>query len=591
MKKLLLFITLFYLFQTNAQQNLVLNPSFEDVSGNLNCSFYGGQTIPITNWSSGSQGTTDAYSTSVAISCQMHPLNPQTANQAPRTGNNYMAFTNGLALTSNYREYIRGRLSQPLVVGTMYNIEFYVCLTSYANAGMNNIGLVFINNSVPIYPIITPIPLQPHVNYSGSPIMDRDNWTLLSFQYTATTPNLDSFLIGNFFDSPDTDFQIIGSGSYAEAYYLVDDVSITEAVLVFEIEELICQGDNLVLPQTSIDGISGTWSPAPNNQETTNYTFTPNNPIYPTYEITVVVKPIITPEFDEIGPFCDVFADITALPLVSNNGIEGTWSPVFNPNQTTTYTFVPADTKCVETITKTIIIDKTPTFNSVEPFCEIDLNFSLPTVSTNGISGTWSPEFDSYNSQTYTFTRDSGDCIQQVTLDVVVYPQLKFELFRYCKDDEYFVEVIASNFSVSEISSFQWLINNISISETGSKIKLSEYSNLLQEVNTIEIIFTDSNDCLHTKEIQVLGKIFCNIQKGISPNRDGLNEFLDLESFGGVDLKIFNRYGNIVYENSNYKNEWHGQSKSGKVLPNGTYFYQIQTNIGEQFTGYIQVTY
>ena len=45
------------------------------------------------------------------------------------------------------------------------------------------------------------------------------------------------------------------------------------------------------------------------------------------------------------------------------------------------------------------------------------------------------------------------------------------------------------------------------------------------------------------------------------------------------------------YENSNYKNEWHGQSKKGENLPTGTYFYQIQTKIGEEFTGYIQLTY
>lgn len=589
MKKLLLLISMFVLNHTNAQQNLVLNPSFENMSGVLNCSFYGGQILPVQNWSSGNTATTDFYSSTLAISCQMHPLNPITAFQQPRTGNNYMAFTNGLG-ESNYREYVRGRLSQPLVVGTIYNIEFYVCLTNYANTGMNNIGLAFINNTEPIFPFTSTIPLVPDVNYSGPPIIDRNNWTLLSFQYTATTPNLNAFIIGNFFESADTNHQVIDNESYLEAYYIIDDVSISEAFLVFDIEELICQGDDLVLPTTSQDGIVGTWTPAPNNQETTTYTFTPNQVGLPNYEITIVVKPVVIPEFDEIGPFCDEVPNITALPTISNNGIDGTWSPIFNPNQTTTYTFTPNDTKCVETITKKIIIDKNPTFDVIEPFCEIDLNFSLPSISTNGISGTWSPDFDPYNSQTYTFTRDSGDCMQETTLDVVVHPQLKFELFSYCNDDEFFIEIKANNFSLSEITNIQWLINNSSISETGNKINLSDYSNLLQEVNTIEIIFTDSNDCLHTKEIQILGKDFCKIQKGISPNGDGLNEYLDLVSFGGVDLKIFNRYGSVVYEKVNYKNEWKGQSKTGKDLPSGTYFYNIQTKIGEQFTGYIQLS-
>ena len=45
------------------------------------------------------------------------------------------------------------------------------------------------------------------------------------------------------------------------------------------------------------------------------------------------------------------------------------------------------------------------------------------------------------------------------------------------------------------------------------------------------------------------------------------------------------------YEKGNYTNEWNGQSNSGKDLPTGTYFYQIQNRNGEKFTGYIQLTF
>ncbi len=38
----------------------------------------------------------------------------------------------------------------------------------------------------------------------------------------------------------------------------------------------ICPGVNFTLPSTSINGVSGTWSPLNNTNETTNYTFTPN---------------------------------------------------------------------------------------------------------------------------------------------------------------------------------------------------------------------------------------------------------------------------------------------------------------------------
>ena len=101
----------------------------------------------------------------------------------------------------------------------------------------------------------------------------------------------------------------------------------------------------------------------------------------------------------------------------------------------------------------------------------------------------------------------------------------------------------------------------------------------------------DVNGCLHSKEILIDENFLCKIQKGISPNGDGLNDYLDLVSFGGVDLKIFNRYGTVVYEKVNYINEWKGQSESKEQLSSGTYFYFFKTNVGEEFSGYIQLTY
>lgn len=79
------------------------------------------------------------------------------------------------------------------------------------------------------------------------------------------------------------------------------------------------------------------------------------------------------------------------------------------------------------------------------------------------------------------------------------------------------------------------------------------------------------------------------IPKGISPNGDNINDFLDLEYYHVAKISIFNRYGSTVYSKTDYKNEWHGQSNNGKALPSGTYFYAIHIIDGTQFTGYIQL--
>jgi hypothetical protein len=119
----------------------------------------------------------------------------------------------------------------------------------------------------------------------------------------------------------------------------------------------VCSGTALLpLPTTSLNGITGSWSPALNNMATTIYTFTPIPGLNATQAtMTIVVTPTIKPTFDQLGPFgpCDL---INSLPLVSKEGIRGTWWPELNTKQTTTYTFTPAKGQCATGTTMTIAV-------------------------------------------------------------------------------------------------------------------------------------------------------------------------------------------------------------------------------------------
>lgn len=82
----------------------------------------------------------------------------------------------------------------------------------------------------------------------------------------------------------------------------------------------------------------------------------------------------------------------------------------------------------------------------------------------------------------------------------------------------------------------------------------------------------------------------CSVPKGISPNNDGLNDGFDLYAFRVIDLKIYNRYGKLVYEHGlGYVDQWHGQDLNGNTLPSGTYFYEFKT-LKETYTGYVQLS-
>lgn len=192
---------------------------------------------------------------------------------------------------------------------------------------------------------------------------------------------------------------------------------------VFDFSTNICEGDLLNLPTTSINGISGTWSPEFNNFTTTNYTFTPlpeECATPTTLEINVI--PITLPVFDVINPICegDTLED---LPTISNNGISGSWSPELNNLTTTLYTFTPDASECANEITLEIIVNPLliPVFDSLGPICPGQTLSALPNTSNNGIIGSWSPELNNNITTTYTFTPASGQgCIAETTLEIIV---------------------------------------------------------------------------------------------------------------------------------------------------------------------------
>ena len=82
--------------------------------------------------------------------------------------------------------------------------------------------------------------------------------------------------------------------------------------------------------------------------------------------------------------------------------------------------------------------------------------------------------------------------------------------------------------------------------------------------------------------------IIPTIPKGVSVNGDGFNDYLVLSNV--AKLTIFNRLGMKVYSRNNYTNEWGGQSDDGDELPDGTYYYSIDFNGGQNRTGWIYLS-
>ncbi|MFD0799348.1 gliding motility-associated C-terminal domain-containing protein, partial [Maribacter chungangensis] len=90
------------------------------------------------------------------------------------------------------------------------------------------------------------------------------------------------------------------------------------------------------------------------------------------------------------------------------------------------------------------------------------------------------------------------------------------------------------------------------------------------------------------------------VSKTITANGDGINDLFAITGAEFCDftfnVMIFNRWGNKVYEGTDYQNNWGGESPDNKLgtsgmLPTGTYYYIIdvisEENPTEKVNGYI----
>ena len=78
-----------------------------------------------------------------------------------------------------------------------------------------------------------------------------------------------------------------------------------------------------------------------------------------------------------------------------------------------------------------------------------------------------------------------------------------------------------------------------------------------------------------------------------TPNADGVNDTWEvdfLQPLSNYTVRIFSRGGLEVWNTTNYQNDWNGTHyKTGKILPDGTYYYMIMLADGTEFKGPVTI--
>lgn len=80
----------------------------------------------------------------------------------------------------------------------------------------------------------------------------------------------------------------------------------------------------------------------------------------------------------------------------------------------------------------------------------------------------------------------------------------------------------------------------------------------------------DSSSC-YTEYYKYQYAVKPGVPNVITPNSDGSNDLFIIENIGeDSHLSVFNRWGNLVYQNENYQNNW-----DASLLSDGTYFFVL----------------
>jgi gliding motility-associated-like protein len=427
-----------------------------------------------------------------------------------------------------------------------------------------------------------------------------------------------------------------------------DEICVAETTLEIVVNPIVvpafdsisaaCEGDSLnALPTTSNNGISGTWSPSLNNTITTTYTFTPNAEECATpTTLEIIINPSVMPIFDSVSAICEG-ENLPELSTLSNNGISGTWSPELDNSTTTTYTFTPSTGECAFTTTLEIevIPNEIPIFDAVNPICPGGFLEELPTSSSNGYTGLWSPALNNMETTTYTFTPDSNQgCVEPITLEIIVTDPIipTFDVVTTVCEGDTVVDLPAT--SIEGITGI-WspAFNNMETtvytftpdggqcaSETTLEIQVIPISQLEIEVEVVSEPFSDNqtivaavaggtglyefqlDDGLWLEENTFSGVTGCDehvlrvrevsgcsntavetfrileYPKFFTPNGDAENDRWNIDCLkaqASARISIFDRYGKIVAVIYPSRSGWDGVY-NGAFMPTNDYWFKVE---------------
>ncbi|MDB9859372.1 gliding motility-associated C-terminal domain-containing protein, partial [Flavobacteriaceae bacterium] len=365
------------------------------------------------------------------------------------------------------------------------------------------------------------------------------------------------------------------------------------------IGDLLVVGDNIKWYDSAIDG----------NQLNATLQLTNGQTVYASQTISgcesndrisvnVVFDLKITPIFTQVDPIC--FGDtLLTLPTISINGYKGVWSPILDNTVTTTYTFIPDIGQCATNSTMTIEVyprPQTPNGMAEQYFCAINSPMISDLIlNTSFLNWYLTPNGGQSLSQNYLLTdglnlfASSYDALNfcesssrfkvEISVENPLLPDLETEI-SFCKELNPIIDFVNTN----------GVTMNWYDSSVGGELLTSEY--ILENGETLyAATFNTASGCESIDRLEFNIEIIdsdLEYYNAITIDSNNINDALriiGIENFPLNTIEIYNRYGTLVWKNSNYNNKtvvFNGIANvSGVVsrdsfLPSGTYFFVLK---------------
>jgi uncharacterized protein (TIGR02145 family) len=389
-------------------------------------------------------------------------------------------YSEGTAAISNYDNTLTYMFSPtgPIVgEGGLISGMTYPPGTSYSVVAENGgcispVSVTFVVDEV-LYAPITPTVSTTAATCSSAGTVTVTNFDAgYTYTFTPAGPNVGAggLITGTTAGMSYTVVSDIGGcSSAASASFIVDDIIPAPSTPTVSITAANCYSEGTAAisnydasstyvfsptgPSVGAGGVISGLTPA------TNYTVTATNsnacssPSSSSFSVAAQLPSNTTSAASSSPTVCsnnaltNITHSTTGATGISNSGVSGanglptgvsaTWASNTitvsgTPTAAGTYTYsIPLTGGCGTvnaTGTITVTAPSTPTFTQVGPYLSGASIPALPTTSSNGISGTWSPAISNTTTTTYTFTPSVGQCGTTTTMTITINQPLQYTL-------------------------------------------------------------------------------------------------------------------------------------------------------------------